>query len=97
SERRLLRGRRLSAGPTDADHAADAGEPCEGAEDHSASKAAEDRSGTRRKWPAAPAMEGQRDLDECARHCGRLNSPLIQPTALDSSASYATVIVSMCT
>jgi hypothetical protein len=40
-------------------------------------------------------MEGQHDLDECARHWGRRNSPLIQPTALDSSGSYVTVLVSV--
>ena len=44
-QRRFLRGRRLSAGTGDADHAADAGEPREGAEDDPGSEAAEDRSG----------------------------------------------------
>ena len=44
-QRRFLRGRRLSAGSADADHAADAGKPREGAEDDSGSEAAEDRSG----------------------------------------------------
>ena len=44
-QQRFLRGRRLSAGTGDADHAADAGEPREGAEDDPGSETAEDRSG----------------------------------------------------
>jgi len=40
-------------------------------------------------------MEEQRGLNDCARHLGGRNSPLIQPTALDSSGSNATVLVSV--
>jgi hypothetical protein len=94
-QRRFLRGRRLSAGTTDADHAADAGEPCEGAEDHSGSEAAEDRPGARRRRPTGPTVEAQRSLSEPVHHLGGRNSPSVQPTALDSSGSYVTVLVSV--
>jgi hypothetical protein len=40
-------------------------------------------------------MEARRSLDECARHLGGRNSPSVQPTALDSSGSYVTVLVSL--
>ena len=56
-ERRFLRGRRLSAGIADADHAADAGKPCEGAEDDSGSEIAEHRSGAGSARSVAPVME----------------------------------------
>src|SRR6202043_3663777 len=56
-ERGFFRGRRLSAGRKDARHAADPGELPEGAEDDSASHAAEVRSGAGRGWSAGQAME----------------------------------------
>ena len=53
----FLRGRRLSAGAENARHAADAGEPCEGAEDDSGGEAAEDRSGAGGGWAAGEIVE----------------------------------------
>src|ERR1044072_8856034 len=56
--RRFLRGRRLSARPEDARHAADAGESCEGAADDSEGEGAENRSGDGRARRAGGVVEG---------------------------------------
>ena len=53
----FLRGRRLSARPPDACHAADAGKSREGAEDDSGGEGAEDRSGAGRGWAAGAVVE----------------------------------------
>ena len=85
-ERRFLRGRRLSAGIADADHAADAGKPREGAEDDSGSEAAEDRSGAGRERPAGKTMEAR--LTACvtlARDMPCRNSPIPEWTPEDRS------------
>ena len=44
-------------GPPDADHAGDAGEPRQGAEDDPGSEDSEDRSGAGRGWATGAAME----------------------------------------
>src|SRR6516165_6246213 len=54
---RFFGGRRLSAWPKNADHAADAGKPRESAEEHSSGRAAADRSGDGRRRAAGAAVE----------------------------------------
>src|SRR6185437_9679900 len=56
---RFLRDRRLSAGSADARHPSDAGELSQGAQDHSGSGVAKDRSGAGREWSAAALVEAQ--------------------------------------
>ena len=53
----FFRSRRLSAGTQDADHAANTGKSPQGVENHSASQAAQDRSGAGRNRTAAQALE----------------------------------------
>ena len=45
--------------------------------------------------PAGPAVDAQRHLSHPVHHLGGRNSPSVQPTALDSSGSNVTVLVSV--